>query len=115
VDAVLPVVPLRQYVLAMPPDLHHRLARNAPLESQVLAIFVEELTGHLRATSDPTGELGFVTVFRSSGRPRIFTNHGPSCSHGDHGHGCVRSLGTTVKAANRVASPPRPLRSFTAV
>jgi hypothetical protein len=32
VDAVLLVVPLRQDVLAMPPDLHHRLAWNAPLE-----------------------------------------------------------------------------------
>jgi hypothetical protein len=29
---------------------HYRLARDAELESQTLGIFLEELTGHLRAT-----------------------------------------------------------------
>ena len=67
VDSVLPRVPLRQYVLAMPPDLHHRLARNAALESQVLARFLEELTGHLRVTSNATGEPGFVTFIQRFG------------------------------------------------
>jgi hypothetical protein len=67
VDAVLPRVPLRQYVLAMPPDLHHRVARNAELESQTLGIFLEELTRHLRTTSDATGEPGFVTFIQRFG------------------------------------------------
>jgi hypothetical protein len=68
-------VPLRQYVLDMPHDLHHRLARDAALESQTLAIFLEELTGHLRATSDATGEPGFVTFIQRFGSTANLHEH----------------------------------------
>jgi hypothetical protein len=60
-------VPLRQYVLAMPPELHHRLARNADLETQALAAFLAELGDHLRATAGADGERGFVTFIQHFG------------------------------------------------
>ena len=65
VDEVLPLVPLRQYVLAMAPDLHHRIARDPDLETKVLTVFLEELTGHLRVTSGAAeGDPGFVTFIQ---------------------------------------------------
>ncbi len=66
-DAVLPHVPLRQYVLAMPGDLHHRLARDPELESRALAVFIDELASHLRQTSGTEGEPGFVTFIQHFG------------------------------------------------
>ena len=64
VDAVLPHVPMRQYVISMAPDLHHRLARDGDLETKTLAIFLDELTTHLRVTSGAVGEPGFVTFIQ---------------------------------------------------
>lgn len=58
---MLPHVPLRQYVLAMPPDLHHRLARDSALETKALAGFLDELGQDLRETAHADGALGFVT------------------------------------------------------
>ena len=52
VDEVIPHVPVRQFVLAMPFDLHHRLARDAELEGKVLALFIDELQQHLREATD---------------------------------------------------------------
>ncbi len=43
VDEVLPHVPLRQWVLAAPFDLHHRLARDAALAKAALAVFIGEI------------------------------------------------------------------------
>jgi hypothetical protein len=43
VDEILPHVPLRQWVLAAPFDLHHRLARDATLAKAALAIFIDEI------------------------------------------------------------------------
>lgn len=51
VDAVLPHVPMRQWVLALPPDLHARVARDAALEGKLLRIFSDELEQLLRATT----------------------------------------------------------------
>ncbi len=67
VDEVLPHVPLRQFVLAMPFDLHHRLARDPELETEVLEIFADELTRHLRATAGTDGEPGMVTFIQHFG------------------------------------------------
>ena len=52
----------------MPHDLHHRLSRNVALESKALAVFLEELSTHLRATSgEHRGEPGFVTFIQHFG------------------------------------------------
>ena len=56
VDSVLPHVPIRQWVLAVPFDLHHRLARDAVLGGEVLAIFIDELQRHLREVTDADEE-----------------------------------------------------------
>ena len=57
VDAVLPQVPLRQWVLALPPDLHARVSRDPVLEGALLRSFIAELERHLR-TVTPTGARG---------------------------------------------------------
>jgi diadenosine tetraphosphate (Ap4A) HIT family hydrolase len=51
----------------MPPELHHRLARNADLETQALAAFLAKLGDHLRATAGADGEPGFVTFIQHFG------------------------------------------------
>ena len=56
IDDVLPHVPVRQWVLAMPFDLHHRLARDAALETKVLGIFIDEIQRHLREVADAADE-----------------------------------------------------------
>jgi hypothetical protein len=56
VDEVIPHVPVRQFVLAMPFELHHRLARDAELEGKILAIFIDELQHHLREAADAADE-----------------------------------------------------------
>lgn len=43
VDHVLPQVPHRQCVLALPPDLHVRFASDPELESRLLQLFTDEL------------------------------------------------------------------------
>ena len=71
VDAVLPHVPLRQWVLALPPDLHARVSRDPALESGLLRIFADELEGLLRATTKAFdrgrgGNVTFVQHFGST-------------------------------------------------
>ena len=71
VDAVLPHVPTRQWVLALPPDLHARASRDPTLEAGLLRIFAEELEGFLRATTKAFargrgGNVTFVQHFGSS-------------------------------------------------
>ena len=48
VDRVLPLVPVRQWVLSLPFALRYRLAYDAPLTSAVLGIFMRALFGSLR-------------------------------------------------------------------
>ena len=69
VDEVLPHVPLRQWVLALPPDLHARVARDAELEGKLLRIFSEELEDLLRATTQARerGRGGNVTFLQHFG------------------------------------------------
>ena len=52
---MLPHVPTRQWVLALPPDLHARVSRDPSLEGGLLRIFAEELEGLLRATTKAFG------------------------------------------------------------
>jgi hypothetical protein len=62
VDSVLPQLPLRQFVLVMPFEWHHRLARDAELESKLIGLFVDELREHLReVTGVADGIPGTVT------------------------------------------------------
>lgn len=51
VDEVLPYVPMRQWVLALPPDLHARVARDAELEGKLLRMFAGEIEKLLRMTT----------------------------------------------------------------
>lgn len=64
-------MPLRQYVLALPPDLHVRVASDPVLESKLLRVFTEELLELLRALAragEDTrgGSVTFVQWFGSS-------------------------------------------------
>ena len=48
VDRVLPIVPVRQWVLSLPFALRYRMAYDAPLTSDVLNVFIRALFGQLR-------------------------------------------------------------------
>jgi hypothetical protein len=71
VDDVLPHVPLRQFVLALPFDMHLRAARDGQVQAALLTLFVEELRELLRGLTK-TGEeaqggsVTFVQLFGSS-------------------------------------------------
>jgi hypothetical protein len=68
VDVLLPSQPLRQWVFVLPFDLHARVARDGPLESAVLGVFIEELTAHLRAvTETEPGQVGTLSVSQHFG------------------------------------------------
>ncbi len=69
VDEVLPHVPLRQWVLALPPDLHARVARDAELEGKLLRMFAEEIERLLRITTGAgdVGRGGNVTFLQHFG------------------------------------------------
>lgn len=47
--AVLPRLPLRQFVLVLPLERHHRRVRDAALETRLLTVFISELTAHMQA------------------------------------------------------------------
>ncbi len=47
VDACLPVVPVRQWVLSVPFDLCYRLARRADLQRKVRTVFIDEIERYL--------------------------------------------------------------------
>jgi hypothetical protein len=70
-DEVLPHVPLRQFVLALPFDLHLRAARDGQVQSALLTLFVEELGELLRGLTKTGaeaqgGSVTFVQLFGSS-------------------------------------------------
>lgn len=48
VDHVLPIVPVRQWVLSTPFALRYKMAYDARLMSEVLNVFVRAVLGHLR-------------------------------------------------------------------
>ncbi len=48
VDRVLPVVPVRQWVLSLPFALRYRMAYDSRLTSDVLNVFIRALFGELR-------------------------------------------------------------------
>ena len=74
VDRVLPLVPVRQWVLSLPFALRYRLAYDAPLTSAVLGIFMRALFGSLRRRArkqwqvegQQCGAVTFVQRFGSS-------------------------------------------------
>src|SRR5690606_10509542 len=69
VDEVLPHVPLRQWVLALPPALHLRVASDPELEGKLLRSFSEELEELRRATTraGERGRGGNVTFLQHFG------------------------------------------------
>ena len=48
VDRVIPIVPVRQWVLSLPFALRYRMAYDARLTSDVLNVFIRALFGELR-------------------------------------------------------------------
>ena len=72
VDAVLPRVPVRQWVLSLPHGLRDLLARNHGLCSAVLGVYAHALLGwqrrRARRLGVPDGRSGSVTVIRNSSR-----------------------------------------------
>ncbi len=72
VDRVLPVVPVRQWVLSLPFALRYRLAYDAQLTSAVLAIFVHTVFASLRRRARkhwgvPRGQCRAVTFVQRFG------------------------------------------------
>ena len=97
VDHVLPHVPVRQWVLALPMDAHLRVSRDAGLETKLLTIFYEELEELLRATSH-AGEL-------SQGGSVTFIQHfGSSLNLHVHFH-CLALDGVYLPGASKDAPP----------
>ena len=69
VDRVLPEVPVRQWVLSLPFALRYRLAYDAPLVRDVLAIFVQCVFTELRPLKKVPGvRLFFVRLSSYSAR-----------------------------------------------
>ena len=72
VEAVLPKVPLRQWVLSVPKWIRYYLARDASLASQVLRIFIDEIKKQLNifspkiADDAQIGAISFIQRFGSS-------------------------------------------------
>jgi hypothetical protein len=74
VDRVLPVVPVRQWVLTLPYPLRYRCAYDRVLASEVLRAFVRSLFGELRrrirkhwgARAEQCGAVTFIQRFGSA-------------------------------------------------
>jgi len=77
VDRVLPLVPIRQWVLTLPYPLRYRCAYDAPLTSDVLRAFVRALFAGIRrrarrdlppqaARPNPCGSVSFLQRFGSA-------------------------------------------------
>jgi hypothetical protein len=102
---VLPHVPLRQYVLALPPDLHVRVADDPALETKLLAIFTSELEA-LQVALTKVGE-------QAQGGAVTFLQHFGSALN-LHVHFHVLALdgvyvpGETPDAAPRFVRAPEP-------
>jgi len=70
-DALVPEVPLRQWVLTLPPGLRHRLGRNARMLTTVLASFVRSIFAwqrrRARRIGVADGRCGAVAVIQRAG------------------------------------------------
>jgi hypothetical protein len=58
VDRVIPIVPVRQWVLSLPFALRYRMAYDARLTSDVLNVFIRALFGELRRRAHELLDLG---------------------------------------------------------
>ena len=71
VDRVIPVVPVRQWVLSLPYGLRYRLAYDAGMVTAVLGVFVRAVFGHLRRRAAEYGieqaQCGAVTFVQRFG------------------------------------------------
>lgn len=71
VDRVIPHVPVRQWVLALPWSLRYLLAFDAALSAEVPAVFIRVVFDWLRATAAQQGvgdgQCAAVTVIQRSG------------------------------------------------
>jgi Transposase zinc-binding domain len=77
-DHVLPRLPVRQWVLAVPKRLRYFLRRDADLQGAALRVFLRVVEQHLRAHSPGSGPSARSRSFTASGRrsmscaPQIF-------------------------------------------
>jgi hypothetical protein len=68
VDHILPIVPVRQWVLSFPMRVRFLLARHPDLRNEVLDLFLSEVQAWLReATGEPAGKGGAVTAWQLAG------------------------------------------------
>jgi hypothetical protein len=67
-DNVLPAVAYRQWTISCPFPLRFRLARDAPLRHEVLALAVEAISKKLRELcGEPAGETGCIGLVQNFG------------------------------------------------
>jgi len=69
-EEVLPKLPLRQWVLSVPKWLRYHLTKDAPLASQVLRIFIDEIEKQLKKSCDritDDAKLGAVSFIQRFG------------------------------------------------
>jgi hypothetical protein len=68
VDEVIPLVPVRQFVVTFPPPLRLWLARSTALATTVCSKVIAALTKHLQRESDTTdGRAGFIVFMQRFG------------------------------------------------
>jgi hypothetical protein len=72
VDRVLPIVPVRQWVLSLPFALRYRMAYDARLTGDVLNVFIRALFGELRRRAQEqlgvsSSQCGAVTFVQHCG------------------------------------------------
>src|SRR5438445_13523985 len=78
VDAVIPRVPVRQWVLSLPRWARWILARDAQLASRALAVALPAIFAHYRrrarAMGEEAGRCGAVTFIQASAAPSTSTS-----------------------------------------
>jgi len=70
VSAVIPPVPMRQWVLSVPKRLRYFLARDGEFLNRTIALAIRHIEQHLRAhtpLADPTARLGAVVFIQRFG------------------------------------------------
>src|SRR5437867_6676938 len=108
VDAVLPTVPVRQWVLTVPHRLRYRLAFDHALCRAVLGVFIRAVLGWYRRRGRragvPDGQSGTVTVVQRFGSGLELNVH----FHALGLDGCSPGGRTGHSASTACRRPPTP-------